>query len=292
MISLRVWRALNSPPGVHPLFQRTVLLPANVPRHYFTLANSTVNFVLGIGHHAPTLLLLFMPPILSLIGIGYGLECALRISTAIARGVEDNTYSLLALTPGGPINASWVISASALYRNRDFDRLRTTIYGTLIFSLALAPLYTLFSLVFSVDINGHFMSSADVFANFVNFLTTLAVVYLEYIQSTVQGVLVGILIPSYVNNRLDANLYALGSFLLLQFAAYSAFILAGFGILNALIDRLPVHEGAALILLALLRIVTFFAIREVILNGLWRLVATRLNTSLDEFIHLTRPIRY
>ncbi|MCB9450655.1 MAG: hypothetical protein H6672_04405 [Anaerolineaceae bacterium] len=291
MITRRVWRALLDPPGVHPLFHRIVLLPPSVPRHYFTLANAIVNLVLGVGSHLPTLLLLLMPLILLILGVAYGLDCALRISTAIARSHEDDTYALLALTPGGAIEASWALCASTLYRNRDFSRLRATVNGTLIVGLVLTPVIALFSILFATGLTGRFLTMLDVFTNFVNLLTVLAVLYLEYVQSTVQGVLVGMLIPTYVQNRLDANIFALLTFLLLQIAVYAAFLLLGFTLLPILLDSLALDIGWVTMLLAALRVGLFYGIREAVIAGVWWRLMTRLNTSLSEFTLVSRPMR-
>lgn len=289
MIVRRVWRALSDPPGVHPLFQRIVLLPPSVPRHSFTLANTIVNLVLGVGYHLPTMLFLLMPLILLILGVAYGLDCALRVSTAVARAREDNTYNLLSLTPGGAIGASWALTTSALYRNRDFSRLQETVRGTLLAGLVLTPIIAMVSVILAKDINGHLLTALDVLVNSLNMLTLLGILYLEYVGSTVQGVLVGMLTPTYVSNRLDANLYALLTFLLLQVTVYTAFALLGFTLLPRLLDSLLAGDELAGVLVSPLRVIVFYGVREVLAAGLWRVLTRQLNTSLREFTAVSRP---
>jgi len=285
MMTRWLWRALSDPPGVHPLFQRRVLLPSNLPRQDFTLANAFVNVVLGIGCHLPMLLFVLMPLFMLVLGTAYGLDCALRISSAIARAQEDDTYNLLSLTPGGAIGASWALCTSALYRHHDFRRLQTMVQVTVVIGLAMTPIIAAFSIIVPVDLNnGRFLMPQDVLVNFLNLLALLIILYLEYLQSTVQGALVGMLIPTTVRNRLDANLYALLAFLLLQILVYTAFVLAGFT-LPALL------AGDAPALLGPLRIALFYGIREGVIAWLWRRLAARLNTSLAEFTAVSHPVR-
>jgi hypothetical protein len=285
MVTRRVWRALSDPPGVHPLFQRRVLLPPNLPRNGFTLANTVVNLVLGIGHYLPLLLIMFMPLLLALGGV-YGLDCALRISTAIARAQEDDTYNLLSLTPGGAIGASWALCTSTLYRHRDFRRLQTMVQVAVVIGLVLAPIIAVFSIILPLDVSsGRFLTPQDVLVNFLNLLALLIILYLEYMQSTVQGVLVGMLIPTYVQNRMDVTLYALLVFLLLQILVYAAFVLLGFTLLPGLL------AGDARVLLVPLRVALFYGLRERVITGLWRRLAARLNTSLAEFAVVSHPAR-
>src|SRR5262245_41194048 len=150
MMTWKIWRALHNPPALHPVFQRTVLLPPpTLNRRSIGWASLVVNLVLALGQYSPTILLLLMPFILIFTGITYGIDCAVRVGSAIAKEHENSTFNLLSLSPGGALGASWAMCTSTLYRNRDFSRLHTIMRGTII--IGMAAIFVIASLILIAD---------------------------------------------------------------------------------------------------------------------------------------------
>jgi hypothetical protein len=284
MMTQKFWYALNHPPARHPLFLRTVLLPPPSRRRFVSSATLMIDFVLGVSVNTPTLLFLLMPFFLLLIGITYGVDCALRISTTIAKEHESNTFDVLALSPGGVWGTNWALSTSSLYRNRDFERLYSIMRSAIIAGVTMTVIIGLIAFLglaqsrparlpqpSNLDLS--FVLAEDV----ISVLALIAAIYVEYVQSTVLGSLVGLLIPTVARNRLDASLWAFGGFLLLQIMTYVFAWLIGFTILPTLFTYLQMGGWFAGASLAVLRLAAFFLVREAIIAALWRLLAGRLN---------------
>jgi hypothetical protein len=118
--------------------------------------------------------------------------------------------------------------------------------------------------------------------NMVNLITVLIAVYVEYLQSTVLGSVVGMFVPTFTENRLDTSLYTFGGFLFLQVTTYFLAYLIGFVILPSLYERLYIIGDYVEISLSILRLTIFFLIREGIITALWRVIVQRLNASSSE----------
>lgn len=289
MMTRKLWYALNHPPARHPLFLRTVLLPPPSRRRFVSWATLLIDLVLGVAFNTPTLLFLLMPFFLLIIGISYGLDCALRISTTIAKEHEDQTFDLLSLAPTGVWGTNWALATSSLYRNRDFDRLFTIIRAALATALVLTcivALIAVMSLTPSRPTRLPQPSGVDmllrVAADFLAVVALIAAIYVEYVQSTVLGSLVGLFIPTYAHNRLDASLWAFGVFLLLQVSTYVLAWLVGFNLLPGAYERLHINGWYASFSLPVLRVAAFFLLREGIIAGLWRGLVQRLNVQVYE----------
>jgi hypothetical protein len=185
MLTLKLWHALHDPPSTHPIFRRTVVLPTETyrKRRYLSWANVIIVLVLGLGEHIPTLLLFLMPLLLFVTGIIYGLDCALRVSQAIAREHENDTFQLLSLSPPGPLGTCWTVCTSSLYRNREFDQLHIIVKSSILVALILtsaigglallgqSPIFTRFS--------SEILPTVMIFIDLVGVFTAI---YAEYVQ--------------------------------------------------------------------------------------------------------------
>jgi|FLYN01.1.fsa_nt_gi hypothetical protein len=289
MMTRKLWYALHHPPARHPLFLRTVLLPAPARRPFVSWATLLIDLVLGVAFNTPTLLFLLMPFFLLIIGVSYGLDCALRVSTTIAKEHEDRTFDLLSLAPTGQWGTNWALATSSLYRNRDFDRLFTIIRAALATALVLTCIVALIaamSLTPSRPTRLPQPSTTDmlmrVAADFLAVLALLAAIYVEYVQSTVLGSVVGLIVPTYAHNRLDASLWSFSVFLLLQVSTYALAWLIGFNLLPDAYERLQINGWYANFSLPVLRVAVFFLLREAIITALWRALVQRLNLHVGE----------
>lgn len=284
MTTWKIWRALHNPPALHPLFQRNVLRPpATVMARTAGWAGIVVSLVLGLGQQHPTILLLLMPFILLFTGITYGIDCAIRVGSAIAKEHENDTFNLLSLSPGGALGASWAMCTSSLYRNRDFDRLHTIMRGAVIVGIiVIVVVATLVIIVHSEQFSRVPEPTFPTIVHIVDLTVVLVALYLEYIQSAILGSLIGMLVPTYAENRLDTRIYTLGVFLFAQIITYFLAYWIGFVILPDLYDRLDITGDYVEISLSLLRLAVFFMIREVMISASWRSLVERLNALPSE----------
>jgi hypothetical protein len=293
MLTLKLWRALHNPPSIHPLFRRIVVLPSEAyrKRRYLSWANLIIALVVGLGEYAPTILFLFMPLLLFVTGIIYGLDCALRVSSAIAREHENKMFQLLALAPPGPLGTSWTMCASALYRNREFDQLHMIVRSSLMIAVVLTIIIgSLVMFSQSAMVAKTSQPALPTLINLIHLGGVFIVIYAEYIQSALLGCLVGMLIPTYAESSLDAGFYAFGLFMLLQISGYFLTALLGFYVLSSLYAILSLHGMYAEISLTILRVAIFILIREAVIRLVWRHLTERLNAQASEFDYILQTL--
>src|SRR5262249_53321969 len=121
----------------------------------------------------------------------------------------------------------------------------------------------------------------------VHVATLICLIYIDHIQSIVLGSLIGMLIPSFAQRRIDAQLSTFGVYLLLQMLSYLAAWLIGLVILPAIYDEAA--NGLAQICLAISQIVVFYSIREAIITILWHRLVERLNLTPTEEAMMAQP---
>lgn len=284
MTTWKIWRALHNPPALHPVFKRAVLLPVSTDnRQTVGWAGLTINLVLGLGQHSPTILLLLMPFILLFTGITYGIDCAIRVGNAIAKEHENDTFNLLSLSPSGALGASWAMCTSSLYHNRDFDRFHNIIRGTV--TIAIITVVVVASVIIithSEQFTRAYEPTLPTVIHIVDLTTVMLALYFEYMQSAIVGSLIGMFVPTYTQNRMDTRIYTFGGFLLLQITTYFLAYLIGFVVLPELYHRLQIIGEETEMSLSILRLAVFFMIREVMITVLWRTLVERLNARPSE----------
>ncbi|MBL8166426.1 MAG: hypothetical protein JNJ61_30870 [Anaerolineae bacterium] len=290
--TFRLWAALNHPPATHPIFRRTVLLPGSTPRRFISWASVMIMVVVQLGEMIPTVLFLLMPLLLGFTGLLYGVDCALRVSHAIAREHENNTYHLLALAPAGPLGLSWAICTSALYRNREFQQFRAIVRVSLIIGLIVSGFLAVMVMIGQSEVFVRFAQPAHpTIAHFLGIVGLCAVLYLEYVQSAILGCIVGMIIPTYTGSRLDASLFAFGVFLLLQVLVYLLAFFGAFVVLPSLYHSAGATGFYADISLTALRVGLFFAVRDAVITLSWRLLISRLNVmAADQDLNLRMAV--
>lgn len=280
-MTYRLWSALNHPPATHPLFRSRVLLPGE--RRSYTWAGLVSGFIQGTGQQSPTLLLVMMPLILVCVGVFYGLDCAMRVGTAIAYERENERFILLSLSPPGALGSAWAICATALYRNHDFIRLRSVVRVALALAFIGALVLLLLVNLFTLATSTHYYGQEVTFSPLASLIAVLAIflaVYMEYTGSAVLGTLVGILVPTYTRSRLDTLLMSFGVFLLLQMMVYLLTYFFGFWFVPPFFFTFDETTGE--IVLTLIRLLIFYAVREAVITVVWSLVIRRCNAAPSE----------
>lgn len=293
MLTPKLWRALHNPPSIHPIFRRSVVLPTGTfkKKRYLSWANLIIVLVVGVGEHIPSLLLFLMPILLFITGIIYGLDCALRVSHAIAREYENDTFQLLSLSPPGPLGTSWTVCTTSLYRNREFDQLHTIVKSSIQVAIVITGVVGGLLLIgqspgFTPHPTQSVLPTLMILADLAGLF---AAMYAEYVQSTLLGCLMGMLIPTYVESSLDAGFYAFSGFLLVQIIVYFLTALVGFYILPGLYQLMGFSGELAEISLTFLRVAAFISVREGVIRLAWGQLVQRLNAQPSELDYLIRP---
>jgi hypothetical protein len=295
-LSLQVWNALRRPPIHHPLFRRARQIPVMIEPHRPPLVRRlavtalfAVVLYLCVRYFSQVIfvIILFVPLgltalYMALHGTIAGLYWAVRVSSAIARERERGTYDLLSTSPYGAFSASWAICTGCQYYDQTFNGAGAQrVWYSRIFFLTLLLLTAIISLA------NPRIQTLEGFLYIVEVVVILAVAfYLDDIQSTVIGSLVGLIVPLFARNRLDARVGAFAGFLVLQVGAYALVALIDFVWLPQVSAALD--SGAAEFALPVGQFAVFFAMRELIARVLWRLNALLHDGDVSDLRLLTK----
>lgn len=274
MLTWKLWRGLKSPPHRHPLFRRVMLAPLRQTPWYIGCAVILV---------APILLL----PAILFTSAFYSMRWAINIGGTIARERESGMFDLIALAPDGGIGASWAICTASIHRNQSLQQIQSPMSWIVRLGFTLLVLASLGNFVQPLvpdEADGALLTIIPLL-----YLFTLAgALYVDHMQSVAMGGLVGMLIPTYTRSRIDAGFGALIVFLFFQVITYVVTLLVGFSLVPNLMMRAGVTPTAAAIALPIIRLVIFFAIREAMISGLWRILVERLNVAASEMVYITQ----
>ncbi len=272
-MTLKLWRALNNPPATHPIFVRTVLLPPIGKRYGINSAGVVIGFIMGMSEIMPTILILLMPIVLAGCGLIYGIDCAVRVSQLISFERKNKTYELLALCPPGALAICWVLCTSLLYEHRQFHRMLEIVRTST--RIALAAIGVILVLFAGISLSIILTSSEltlPVIVPLINAAAVVALIYSEYVQSTVIGCLVGLIIPTFASGSVDSLLYAPAIFLLIKISSYAISVLIGFTLLEKVYQTLGLAGGMTDIFLTLMRVIVIVVVQDLIIRFLWRVV--------------------
>ena len=272
MLTWKLWRGLRQPPFKHPLYQEVIGRPAA------PMAASLGCVVVLI---APFVLL----PALLFLSTAYGLRWAMQIASTIARDHETRRYELVALSPEGAFGVSRAIMSAYVQRNESLAQIQTVGAWVLRLAFMLTIMLALTSLSTPILTTDYAPNVNEIIT--VLYLVTMAVaIYIDHVHSVLVGLLVGMWIPVVVPRRLDASMGALLVYLLLQVTAYLVVVLGCFTLLPALLGSIPRPYNT--VLLALLRVVVLFAVREILIRWLWATVVRQTNATPSELEFMTR----
>lgn len=305
MMTWRLWRALLSDIILSPMFRRTYIanrirlslspshaLP-NPSTRRFNLKERTlllltqiiavlggVGLLFGLLCLLPVLIALF-----ALSGVFYGARCALETSHRVTMERENGTYSILCVTPPGIFGVHWSICTGYLRQYENFNLLRVgisrTSIGVVVFACGLVAI-SLLSGPRSVN-----SAPLESLVWLSSMIALVAAFYLNFVQSVIIGCMVGLLVPGYTSNKLDAQLYAVSIFLTLALASIA---LTLFVILS--LDGAFISGGLGIrLLLPLVYVLVFYLIREAIITLLWNQVVSVLNTETEEVAQVLNPSR-
>lgn len=296
MITLNLWRALQHPYEDHPTFR--VIRAGRYQHHYAIppqsrLAWPTIGFegasgkIVGIfavmmflcaGGWLFIVPFLFILPILLFItGTLNGASITIGISSNIARERQYGRDSVIGVTPSGLSGMTWAICSAIYHRNTVLGQFRFTIssiYQAIYIGLITLNVVLGIHWIITLRRDQQVSSTDHLITNTLLLLMGLIAFHADYIQSILMGTIIGILVPTYIQNQADARAISIGAFLALQFLLYVTIAIMVFLLLPPIFDNLSI---ASIILLSACRLFIFIGLREVVLTLLWRYVAYRLD---------------
>ena len=284
-MTLNLWRALNNPPATHPIFVRTVVLPrvGIGKRRGISAAGLIIGLVIRLSEFMPTLLIVVIPFLLAGSGLVYGLDCAMRVSQRITAERRHHTYPLLALCPAGELAVCWAICMSAIHQHQYFARLHEIIRVSTQIAVGLIGLVLLLFTCVSIPIivTASRLTAPD-YVSVINVGAVLVLVYSEFVQSTIIGCLVGLIIPTFSEGTVDSLLYAPALFLLVKIGCWVISVLIGFTLLEQVYTQFALHNGLMDILLTVMRVMIVVVVQDIMIRGLWRIIIQRTDTLAHE----------
>ncbi len=301
----QLWRALRDPQLEHPMYQQflhasqrnkalkfTDIIP--IPKVF--LNTSLWGFISGFalvifmcaGGWILVLPALATIPFIPLTGTIYGLFTAIRIAGYMTRERQKNRYNLIAITPHGLAGVTWAVASAVFHRSKNVSQLRDMVMGLYI------VLYMVFVLLLMVAImNTIFLDRLPITPN--DWLLTIeryefmrntlllgiaiSALFIDFVQSIITGVLIGMMLPTYTKNATNARAVTLGLYLMIQFGIY-AFV--ALGAIFVLPELMPYVYWQNDVLLAVLQLLLLITTREALLFFLWHKLADRFITETNE----------
>ncbi len=293
MISWQLWKALQRPPINHPLFKRTAGIE-RISKRLMLFAEGLAPATLGTG--ALLCVAMWFLPYVTLLaqlfivwgiaplafimvnGTLFGGIWAATIGKNIAAEYTRKRYELLCLSPAGTLLTNWAICTACLHRNQLFhfihSQRNTIIYQVIIPASAL--------LILGFTLSAPPPRGAALIANIVGYTCVIVAFFGDYIYSMVLCSLAGMLSPAVARNSLNAPMWAMSIFLVFQSSSYVVVLVIDLVVLPVIFGLLQLQGLYADLVLALLRLLVFFAVREMVIAYLWRLLLSRLNIDQPE----------
>lgn len=281
-LSARLWHVLFQSLPRHPLFW--LPLSATTPdpderkhllsnRRYWRWAAN--GFFVAI---AIVVVLLALPLVILLLSLLFvmllnggtiaGLVIAVGTSDRIAREISARRIDVLAVTPVGLIGTHWLIAMQHLRWSSTAVNVRRLVETLYVALTLLVPFCALFGLIGFVD--------DTTWAWVLIVLLIGCAIWMDYGQSLVTAVLIGISAPALSSARTDADVAALGGFIGLQIAVYVVGLVT-MAIMGGVFEVFGWTSTPSLALLTLLRVAFFVALREAVIVVLWRWQLDRFN---------------
>lgn len=208
------------------------------------------------------------PVLLVLAGTYCSTIIAMRVSAAIANEHERGRYELISLAPVGSPGLDWRICNEVFQDSMTIRQI-----------IEFVGFVTGLMMVFSGLSVGMALFFSDDFATIMPLVVLPLGLYFDVIQSTVIGFLIGMLVPTFAQERISARTTALGFTLTLAFLFYLTFGLLAFGVLPLIYNAPGILPG---FILPLLQLLLFYALREGVITALWLLLAWQLGTDVRE----------
>lgn len=280
MLTWRLWYALCHPPYQHPLFARTAAARPGSNHILRTLTFTAFYLTACMLLTLAWPVFLMNVPLMLLVAAAcantiYSLSWASRISRALAYEREQETYDLICLLPVGALGAGWALSTAHLHRSAVFRTLRLLMRSLLV-ALAGALLLVL-PVLMSISSGGS--TALGLFLLLDHGLVLAAAFYCDHIQSLTLAYLIGMTTATIARDRINAQLWSGGIFLLLQLVIYLLTLMFSLVLIPAVLNHFQLAEISSSVGAPVLRLMVFYTLREVAIGFAWRLLAHQCNAS-------------
>jgi hypothetical protein len=259
MLSWRLWRLLNYPGYIHPLFWRVAALPP--PSIVYTGCLPAVIFDLLILLTLPVGIFFFTSP---LGAMAFGGWLAGQTAALLTRKRDQQLYDMLDVTSMGGLRAGWILNALCYRQLREHLSFLTRAYLTIAMPLLgiiviMAFLVPLAQTMMPPSLRLLFLLLALIYISAIPLF-----IYVDRLQSLTLGGIVGMLAASYERSAIIAQAAAVGLFLAAQLLLTMVGALV---IVTGLLGGMP--------LLPALGLLTICVLREGIIALLWRVLRDR-----------------
>jgi hypothetical protein len=265
-----LWQHLVHPPR-HPLYLRMLRIPtisilftSHVGWLLPVIGGTTCCGLWSLLFHTETTVPVFLLVATLLVSTAYVSLWAIDTSVSLARARERNTYDPVCMAPSGPLGVHWALCAASLHRQE------TLMWIDLLRKIAAGMLLLMFvGVVITTASREKAADPTAVFALLLDMVSLAVTSYLEHVQATVLGCLMGMYVPLYCPSPAAARIWPVLGFVGLQCGA----VLATLPIVALIAPLLP-----PVISPLVFGLLAFFLIREGIVTAVWRSLARRLNT--------------
>jgi hypothetical protein len=299
MISWQLWQALQRPPINHPLFKQTVGIE-RISKRLLLFAEGLAPATFGAGalicvamwflpymtFLAQLFLMWGIAPLAFIMvnGTLFGAIWAATIGKTVAAEYTRKRYELLCLSPAGTLMTNWAICTACLHRNQVFHFIymqrNTILYQVIIPGSVL--------LILGFTLSAPPPRGVVLIANIVGYTCMIIAFFGDYIYSMVLCSISGMIAPSLARNSVNAPLWAMGIFLIFQVSSYMVALVIDLVGLPMIYGSFHAQGIYADISLTIIRLLIFFAVREMVIVYLWRLLQKRLNIEEPELLTMMR----
>ncbi len=303
---LQLWRALINTPQTSPIFRRAFMLsrrymqvmdvpelpPINLWEGFQKFLTRIISILGGVGFLIGVACLL---PFVALLTVTsafvYGIRCAVQTSGNIANERERKTYDLLCVLPQGQFGINWSVCATHIRRYENFETFRQIFRGLtylLIIGVVLLIAIILMNLGDTPSSTRNYDGVYSVIQNGTHLIAISIGLYLNFMQSVVVGSLIGIIVPTYTENRLDAQMYSVMGFMTIQVFVYALSLFLSLMVAPLLILNLQLTVWLETGTQAWTLLIIFGMITEILTRILWIHARHRLHPESSEIqtIHL------
>lgn len=292
MLTFKLWRALNRPRMRSPLYRRIFSRQgtsgnidfSRIPlfglfRNAGLVVLPILLIMIGVPLMIPLyyLLMLVAPILLPIANTIYGTTIAINVSGSIVREREHRTYDVLCTAPEGTLGMHWAYCTGWIHFHYIYRRIMVGVLSIgIVASLLGLPAQVIF---------GAGQESAAV--ALVRGLALGTIFVVDYAQTFILSSLLSLLIPTRVENEADARIWAGSTFVALQVAVYLPTLLLTTYALPNTLHLVGIDPQIASLLIPLLMVGFFLALRELIISALWHAVEQQLTTTAVELDAVT-----
>lgn len=276
MLTWKLWYALQRPPMRNPLFRRAYIAPEQPIAWYIGLAQ-------WIG-------ILFALPIIAFTAMIYGIGWSVGIGNLIGKERAQGTFDLISLCPSGPLGMSWAIATGYLYHHQTFQNIiqRANLHLRVVTVAVLLAAMDVVLQTMQAQFIDNFTRTPLILLLGFRFVTLLAALYIDHLQSLALTLLVGMTAPTMTENRMQAQLYAFAIYLGAQIGSYLLMFVIGFSLVPGLFNLLRLDGWLVELIVLLVRLGVLVGSRELFITLLWNTLSEQINADRKEVDGLVR----